>query len=317
MAVQPLSRTRNSLWKEKKLIFPVRFRARFAIWLSGVEQNGRITMSIYVATMSKSPKKDPVLPGDSRRPAANIPQAGGGPTVAGAPQSGQRLKALDDSFARIAAGLEGGRHSAQIALFSRYYEPLRVLAERYLHRQLRGVVGGDDAVNSALATFFERAGTGTLELTDWNSLWGLLHKIVRRKCTSLNRRFLARKRGGNGTSGGTCTVTWPADFPPLESSRDHESSQGGLTTESGEWDAVEDGPTPAEAAMLQDTVDLWFSRLGRRKSSIVLLLMYGYTEKEVADKLVCSERTVRRVRALAREVLVLLANMPADGPPPP
>jgi RNA polymerase sigma factor (sigma-70 family) len=58
---------------------------------------------------------------------------------------------------------------------------------------------------------------------------------------------------------------------------------------------VDDEPTPAEAAEFADQFDHLFESLNDEERRIVELKLDGCTNDEVAAKLNCSERTVRRL----------------------
>ena len=70
-------------------------------------------------------------------------------------------------------------------------------------------------------------------------------------------------------------------------------------------------PTPDEAAILTETVERLFQAIAPDDRPIVEQILVGYTVAEVAERLDCSDRTVRRVRQRAKQRLHRL--MEAEG----
>jgi RNA polymerase sigma factor (sigma-70 family) len=60
-------------------------------------------------------------------------------------------------------------------------------------------------------------------------------------------------------------------------------------------------PTPVQAAILAETVEQLFQGMSEDDRPIVAQILAGYTAEEVAQRLDCSERTVRRVRHRAKQ----------------
>jgi DNA-directed RNA polymerase specialized sigma24 family protein len=75
---------------------------------------------------------------------------------------------------------------------------------------------------------------------------------------------------------------------------------------------VDRGPSPLQAAMLTETIEQLFRLMEDGDRSILEDLLLGYTAKEAAARLDCSERTVRRVRQRAKHCLRTLIE--ADHP---
>ncbi len=55
------------------------------------------------------------------------------------------------------------------------------------------------------------------------------------------------------------------------------------------------GPTPADAAAFADQFRLLIESLGEEEKQLVALKLDDMTNDQIADKLGCSERTVRRL----------------------
>jgi RNA polymerase sigma factor (sigma-70 family) len=59
-------------------------------------------------------------------------------------------------------------------------------------------------------------------------------------------------------------------------------------------------PTPVQAAIFAETVEQLFQATSESDRRVVEQILAGYTAQEVAQRLDCSERTVRRVRQRAK-----------------
>ena len=85
-------------------------------------------------------------------------------------------------FSELNDRLCAGSESAAAGIFYRYAATLVRLANDQLASDLRAKFDGEDVVQSALRSFFQRQRDGQFELTSWDSLWGLLVRITLRKC---------------------------------------------------------------------------------------------------------------------------------------
>lgn len=195
------------------------------------------------------------------------------PTIAGR-QFTDRFRAVDDGTAQEA--------------FDLYAERLRRLARRHLHRRLRQKVDADDIVQSAYRSFFTRAQRGDWHLSGWNEVWGLLMTITLRKCANRAEYFRAARRDVRRE------VAYAPGLSPSDSAQ-HSQEQ----RESA----------PVEAAMLAETVEDLFRRMGERDGSIVAQHLQGYSVAEISQSLGRAERTVRRVLARVRSELEQLSGI--------
>jgi RNA polymerase sigma-70 factor, ECF subfamily len=133
-------------------------------------------------------------------------------------------------------------------------------------------------VLSAYKSFFIRNGRGEFDLAGWDDLWALLAYITLRKCGKQRRFVRAARR---------------------DRARDVSWTKG---REIVSW-LPDRAPTPFEAATLNETVELLFQAMKPDDRPIVEQILMGYTAEQVASKLDCSERTVRRVRQRAKHRL--------------
>ena len=188
--------------------------------------------------------------------------------------------AASDSFSDVMTRLRAGDQSAARAIFERFVRKLVRLARGQFNAVLRRKVDPEDVVQSAYKSFFLRHGAGKLEVQDWGNLWGLLTVITLRKCLDrveyhrAERRDLKREAAQPGAAG---TEPW--------------------------WEAVARDPTPAEAAVLAETVEQLLRDLEDDERPILEMSLQGYTTQEISDRLGRPERSVRRLRERVKKQL--------------
>ena len=184
----------------------------------------------------------------------------------------------DDGFDELMTRLRAGDEVAETVVFRRFVDRLIALAASRFDTWMRDHDDIEGVVLSAYKSFFIRNSRGEFDLADWDELWALLAYITVRKCGK-RRRFAraARRDPAREVSwtGGTAVVAWIPDR----------------------------APTPDEAAILAETVEGLFQAMTPDDRPIVEQILMGYTAKEVAKQLDCSERTVRRVRQRAKRRL--------------
>lgn len=176
----------------------------------------------------------------------------------------------------LARGLEAGDEQAARRFWQHYGPVIGAVVERSLSEALRRRVGPEDVVQSVCRTFFRRARAGELVLDDAERLRLLVSAIAVRKVRS-QARFHGRKRRA------------------LERERTLDDPDAGL------WLASET-PSPESVAMGEE---LWscLENLGPELREVVLLKVADFTNEEIAARLGCSERTVRRSIGRARDEL--------------
>ena len=94
----------------------------------------------------------------------------------------------------LLARLRAGDEQAAAEVFGRFAHRLVGLARQKLGKTLRGKEDPEDAVQSALKSFYVRYAAGQYELTSWDDLWGLLTRITAHKCGHRLERFHAARR---------------------------------------------------------------------------------------------------------------------------
>ena len=182
-------------------------------------------------------------------------------------------------------GLRNGDAAAIDEFWRSYGADLVRLAERNLTQRLRRRLDPEDVVQSAFRTFLRRAERGQFELADDDRLWQLLCAITLNKARQQARRHLRQKRSLQ-----------------TETYLDGEQQASKSTPASAE-------PTPDEAAILVDLVEeLLAESRDTDEREIVTYRLQDFTNEEIAQKVNCSERTVRRIVQRLRTRLDRLLN---------
>jgi RNA polymerase sigma factor (sigma-70 family) len=161
-----------------------------------------------------------------------------------------------------------GDPSAIQKIWERYCARLVVVARRKLANAPRRVADEEDVVQKVFAAFFCGAESGRFEnLHNRDNLWRLLVTITERRAVDQIRR--SRK-----------------EINPVS------SSQGSLD-EVDHLPALS-LPTAEFVEELMATCELLFPGLNERETNVTLLKAQGFTNKEIADKLDVTERTIDR-----------------------
>lgn len=193
----------------------------------------------------------------------------------------------DGSVTRWIGDLKQGGDSAAQHLWERYFQRLVQLARARLRaaRRAGAIADEEDAALSAFDSFCRGAAQGRFpELADRDGLWRLLVVITLRKVTGQVGRQAAQKRGGGRLVGESALIGTAA------------AEGGGLDRLAG------DEPSPELAAMVVDQYRRLRDRLRSEALRQVLdLRLEGYTREEIAQRLGCAERTVKRKLDLIRE----------------
>jgi RNA polymerase sigma-70 factor, ECF subfamily len=174
----------------------------------------------------------------------------------------------------LIAGLRAGDRECVRWFCDRYGKLLHQLADRHLPGPLRRRLGPEDVVQSVCRTFFRRAQAGEFKFADSANLWALLCALTLAKVQE-QIRFHRRKKRGIGRE----------VFPTYDSS----------SKVAGAVEPVCAQPTPAEAAEFADQFRQVLAYLDDEERRLVDLKLQDCTNLDVADRLGCSERTVRRI----------------------
>jgi RNA polymerase sigma factor (sigma-70 family) len=178
----------------------------------------------------------------------------------------QLLRSADPAERDLAARL----------IWRRYFHDLLELARTNLDGRIRRRADEEDVLQSMYKSFCLRQQRGEFDLAGRDELWKLLVTITLRKARNTakahrrDKRDIAREQ----------TIV----------DRGQAGSAGWLLEE---LDAA--GPSPAEAALLNEALERRLEALGDSElRQIALWRLEGYTNREVADRLDCTERSVER-----------------------
>jgi RNA polymerase sigma-70 factor (ECF subfamily) len=189
----------------------------------------------------------------------------------------------DDSFPDLMDRLRSGEDEAARDVFARFATRLVGLARRHLDARLAVKVDAEDVVQSAYKSFFIRQRDGTLEICNWDGLWGVLTMITLRKCADRAAYYRAGKR----------------DVTRELAPRSDDSSPDVAADI-----AIDREPSPDEAAVLAETVEALFKATDDPDERAILeLSLQGFTATEISESLGRAERSVRRLRERVRKRL--------------
>ncbi len=174
---------------------------------------------------------------------------------------------------------QSGDDEAANAIFARYLDRLTRLARARLSEQLASRTDPEDVVLSAWRSFFVAAREGRYVLRRSGDLWRLLASITMHKlCRQVRHHRAIRRSIGLEES----LTQLPLDSQPPN---DRE-------------------PTPEEGIALADELEAIMSQLDPDVRRIFELRLQGESNTAIAADTGRSERTVRRVLAEIREMLV-------------
>lgn len=185
---------------------------------------------------------------------------------------------------RVIEQLRRGDSRAAEELFARFAGQLRALVQKKLGWRYRRKFDADDVVQSVFKSFIRLQTAERLSFDSWDALWGLLSLITIRKCSRRLEylraacRDIARERSGH------------IHVDDLERSRT-------------DLQAFAREPTPADAAILAETIARLLEPLDERERQIATLALQGYGTTEISARVGRSERTVRRVLGRIRDEL--------------
>lgn len=174
--------------------------------------------------------------------------------------------------------------SLAVARFIREYGPLlEQIAEKHMAAGLKRRVGADDVAQSVCRTFVRRAGIGEFQIPDAESLWSLLVAITVTKVRE-QARFHRRQKRDSQREQHLDSVT--------------PDGEARVPTPAGSE------PSPADVAEWSDQFEKLLAELDAEERQIVELRLAGHTHEEIAERLGCSERTVRRLFKRLQERLM-------------
>ncbi len=161
-----------------------------------------------------------------------------------------------------------GDDDAATAIYLRYAERLRALAEAQASNDLKRRVDAEEMVQSVFRTFFRRAADGQYEIPEGDELWKLLLVIGLNKIRSLGIFHRAKKRDLSKTDMGIEGVA------SLEHASDEDESA---------------------IRILHLTIDEILTALPSSYREVVDLRVAGYEVAEIAERCGRSKRSIERI----------------------
>ncbi len=184
--------------------------------------------------------------------------------------------------------VQAGDRSAQAAVFEDFASKLQAVVSKKLDRRLRRLIDAEDVVQSAFRSLFRRIDAQQVEMRSVSNLWHLLVTIAARRCFRHARNLMADKRDVRKTVS-TTVATEDGDAP---------------------LDLLATDPTPDQIAETREILQMTLESLDEVGVGVLLMELQDYTEPEIAAKLQCSERTVRRKKQIYRARLQELDSLP-------
>jgi RNA polymerase sigma-70 factor (ECF subfamily) len=187
----------------------------------------------------------------------------------------------EELFQQLMDQLKAGDQSTAGLIVNRYARRLIGLAAARLPAPVRTKEDPEDAVQSAFKSFFARQKKGEFQPEDWDELSTLLTYLTVCKVDRRIRKYLADKRDV----------------------RREATPTTGPDGETQAWEAAAPDPTPAETAMMTETLSELMAKLDPADQQVLRMRLQGYTAAEIAASVGRSERTVFRVLDAIRDHL--------------
>ena len=180
----------------------------------------------------------------------------------------------NDAWDQLIAGLREGDQRVCSDFWEQFGPALESVARNQLSERLQRRVGPDDVVQSACRTFSRRVSSGQFDLPDADSLWRLMCALTLTKARRAARDHSRQKRG-------IASEQYIDAVSPATGER--------LLELQGEEDS------PLTAAMFSDQLNALLENLNPQECQVLDLKLQIHTNHEIAEKMSCSERTVRRL----------------------
>jgi RNA polymerase sigma-70 factor (ECF subfamily) len=170
------------------------------------------------------------------------------------------------------------RDLAARLVWQRYFHELLLLARSHLSARIRRREDEEDVLQSMYKSFCERQRRGDFDLSSRDQLWMLLVQITLRKSQNAANRHVQRRRDVQ------------REVATGAASGDDSEARAAFI------DQIEDrGPTPAEAALLNEALERRFEALREPElRHIAQRKLEGYSNQEIAGELKSTLRTVER-----------------------
>lgn len=182
-----------------------------------------------------------------------------------------------DLSANFFVRLNSGKESAAEQVDRLFRERLCSLVEREMDKRFAARESPEDAVQSALRSFYRGIDEQRFRIDSTGAMWRLLEQITRHKVLKHAEYHNAGKRSPQTEGRGE-----EASFPARE-------------------------PAPEEAAAVADLIESVLLGLDDESTEVFRLRFQGCTRAEIAKRMQCTETAVRvkleRVRARLRRLL--------------
>jgi RNA polymerase sigma factor (sigma-70 family) len=188
-----------------------------------------------------------------------------------------------DDFAALMQRVKGGCPDAAQELFARYANAVRSVVRRWLHRPLRRHYDSTDLEQSVWASFFHGPADRCIFPTA-EDLVAFLSRIAYNKVVDATR-----KRFGTGQ-----------DSRPAERSLDEPLGPGQTDPLVNELPAPTQ--TPSQHVMADERWHKLTSNLPPGHVRILELLHAGHTQAEIAERLRCDPKTIRKLLGRLNEI---------------
>jgi RNA polymerase sigma factor (sigma-70 family) len=180
--------------------------------------------------------------------------------------------------------MKAGNEDALSRLHHRYWPMLVAVARARLSHGIRRGADEEDVAQEAFWSFFRTWKNGQIpRLENRRDLLALLtHIVACRAVNQIKREIGTVKRGAGRVMGESVFDNADASWHGI----DHVS---------------EDAVSPEEQAALNDCYQFYLNRLPESLRGLAEMHLAGMTNKEMAERLGCVERTVERKLALLRQ----------------
>ncbi len=186
--------------------------------------------------------------------------------------------------------LKDGDEEAARLILERYFDQIVAVARQRIRGGTLGIADEEDVAIEAFQSVCKAAVAGRLNsLRTRDDLWRMLVATASRKLCDYWRIHSAQKRGGKRAAGASASGG---------------ASNQQLSSESLDQVAVEKASAEFLAA-IADQHRLLMEKLeseGSQLREIADLLLEGHTNREIAEKLKCSQRRIERKRSLIRNL---------------
>jgi RNA polymerase sigma-70 factor (ECF subfamily) len=187
----------------------------------------------------------------------------------------------NSSFADLLARVRAGDQAAAALVVEEYARRLAALARRNLDPRILRKEDPEDVLQSVFKSFFRRVVQGQFRLGSRDELWALLVRLTHHKCGHRADYHRAARRD----------IRREVQVPlPVGSSGVEEDVPGR-------------DPTPAEAAMLMETINGLLGALKPYQQQIVRHCLEGERRPHVAKCVGVTQRTVYRTLKDVRKLL--------------